>query len=62
MRFLRRNEVEIRTGLSRSSIYSHMSKGTFPKSIKIGIRAVGWVEGDIDHWMQARISGDDHCR
>ncbi len=55
MRFLRRKDVEKRTGLSRSSIYDHMSKGNFPQNFKVGHRAVAWLEEDIDKWMQSRI-------
>ena len=56
MTFIRRKEVERRTGLSRSSIYEHMSQGTFPKNFKVGLRAVAWLEQDIDEWMQSRMS------
>lgn len=44
--------VKARTGLSRSSIYLKISKGTFPKQIHIGIRAVGWLESDINDFIQ----------
>lgn len=56
MKFIRRKEVENRTGLSRSSIYKRMSEGTFPKQQKIGQRAVAWVEDDINKWMCSCIS------
>jgi prophage regulatory protein len=52
---LRRPSVQSRTGLSRSSIYLNISKGTFPKPIHLGARAVGWLESDIDNWIDARI-------
>ena len=52
---LRRKTVQSRTGLSRSSIYLGISKGTFPKPINLGARAVGWLESDIDNWIDARI-------
>lgn len=48
---LRRPDVESRTGLSRSSIYDGMSKGTFPQAVKLGVRAVGWRESDIINWL-----------
>ncbi len=48
---LRRPDVESRTGLSRSSIYDGMSKGTFPQAVKLGVRAVGWRESDITNWL-----------
>jgi prophage regulatory protein len=52
---LRRPSVQSRTGLSRSSIYLGISKGTFPKPINLGARSVGWLESDIDNWIDARI-------
>ena len=51
IRFLRRPEVEARTGLSRSTIYSAMDRGTFPRPRRIGKRAVAWREGDIERWL-----------
>jgi len=56
---LRRNGVEIKTGLSRSSIYLGMQKGTFPKPISLGPRAVGWLEDEIDEWVLSRIEDRD---
>jgi len=32
-----------------------MAAGTFPKNIKLGPRAVGWLETEIDDWLQSRI-------
>lgn len=53
---LRRKQVENRTGLSRSTIYLRISKGTFPKPIDLGGgRAVGWIEAEIDAWLKSRI-------
>jgi len=51
---LRRPEVERITGLGRSTIYDWMSKGTFPKPVKLGSRAVGWRERDIAAWLDTR--------
>jgi len=51
---LRRPAVEVKTGLSRSTIYVMMAEGEFPKSLKLGKRAVGWLETDIDAWLNAR--------
>jgi prophage regulatory protein len=52
---LRLPAVKLRTGLSRSSIYLQISGGQFPKPIKLGARAVGWVEADIDEWLSRQI-------
>ncbi len=54
-RFLRLKEVIERTGRSRSSIYLDMDLGRFPMSVKLGARSIGWLESDIDAWIQERI-------
>jgi prophage regulatory protein len=54
-KILRRREVEHRTGLSRSTLYSRIQEGTFPRPISLGTRAVGWVEREIDDWLTACI-------
>jgi prophage regulatory protein len=48
-------EVKNKTGLSRSSIYLRMSKMQFPQSISLGGRAVGWLEEDIEQWLEQCI-------
>jgi prophage regulatory protein len=48
---LRRKQVEKRTGLSRSTIYLRIQKGTFPRPINLGTRAVGWLENEIEAWL-----------
>ena len=53
--FLRIANVMVRTGLSRSSIYLGINKGTFPKAISIGSRSVAWLESDVDAWVQTQI-------
>lgn len=55
-RFLRLTDVKERTGLSRSTIYLEISKGTFPRNVSLGSRCVGWLESEIDAWMQTRIN------
>jgi prophage regulatory protein len=52
---LRRKQVEKRTGLSRSTIYLRIQEGTFPRPIKLGARAVGWLENEIEAWLAARL-------
>jgi prophage regulatory protein len=52
---LRLPAVKARTGLSRSTIYLRVSEGTFPKPVSLGGRAVGWVEAEIQHWLEQQI-------
>jgi prophage regulatory protein len=56
-RMLRRKEVELITGRSRSAIYEGIATGTFPKPIKIGARAVAWPESVIREWINERVEG-----
>ena len=56
IRFLRLPEVEARTGLARATIYARMAAGTFPQSVSLGGRAVGWIESEIEEWSRNRIA------
>lgn len=62
---LRRKQVEVRTGLSRSTIYAkfrHNPKRpsdfdpTFPAPVSVGAKAVGWIEAEIDAWLTAQVA------
>jgi prophage regulatory protein len=55
IRILRRKQVELRTGLPRSTIYEKMSNGDFPKPIDLGQRAVGWIEAEVDAWLTSQV-------
>ena len=52
---LRLPTVKAITGLSRSTIYLRMSEGTFPEKISLGSRAVGWLETEVQDWLDERI-------
>lgn len=54
-KILKLPEVKARTGLSRSSVYQKIAEGTFPAQISLGPRAVGFIESEINDWIQARI-------
>ena len=54
--FIRLKKVESKTGLKKSMVYDLMSRGEFPKSIKIGERAVAWIESEIDAINAARMA------
>lgn len=44
------------TGRSRSSIYADP---TFPRPVKIGHRAVAWVENEVREWVEQRVRQRD---
>jgi len=56
---LRLPTVQARTGLSRSTIYLRISEGRFPKPVSLGGRSVGWVEAEINAWLNRQI---EHSR
>ncbi len=52
---LRLPAVMARTGLSRSTIYLRISEGRFPVSVPLGGRAIGWIEAEIQEWLEEQI-------
>ncbi|WP_339434424.1 AlpA family transcriptional regulator [Pseudomonas orientalis] len=59
MRIIRLKDVMNSTGLARSTIYKYIDEGTFPKSVSLGDRSVGWVEGEVHEWILSRIEARD---
>ena len=55
-RILRLPDVKTRTGLSRSTVYALIKDKRFPKYINLGDRSVGWVESEIEAWIESRIN------
>ena len=55
-RILRLAQVRDVTGLGRSCIYQLQAQNEFPRRIKIGARAVGWIESEVQQWVAKRIS------
>lgn len=60
-RVLRLNDVKSKTGLSRSSIYLYIKEGCFPTGVKLGQRSVGWLESDIQAWIESRKGAQHHA-
>jgi prophage regulatory protein len=52
---LRLPAVKARTGLPRSTIYVRIAQGEFPSPVRLGPRTVGWLESEVEDWLQARI-------
>lgn len=45
-----------KTGLSRSTIYSLIKAGDFPKQIHLSPRTMGFLESEIDAWIASRVA------
>ena len=53
-RLLTLREVIAITALSRSAVYAMMAESRFPKPIRIGSRAVRWVEQELLDFIASR--------
>lgn len=53
---IRLSEVQRRTGYSKAWLYRLMSEKRFPLPVKIGSRAIAFIESEIDAWIQERIN------
>ena len=61
-RILRLKTVLDQTGLCRSTLYRKMANGTFPKSIQLSTRCVGWRASAVEAWLRNPMfyHVDDH--
>lgn len=62
LKIIRIKQLVERVGISRSNIYDRLSPRSprydmaFPRPIKIGVSAVGWLEFEVDEWIRERIA------
>jgi len=56
---IRLPEVQRRTGYSKAWIYRLLKENRFPQSVKIGSRAIAFVESEVDEWINQRIEERD---
>ncbi len=56
---LKLSDVKKKTGLSRSTIYERMDEGTFPRQVQLGLRAVGWLESEVEEWLENLVTKRD---
>ena len=56
-RILRLPAVIEKIGKTRSPIYADIATGLFPRPVKLGPRAAGWPESEIEEVISARIAG-----
>ncbi len=55
-KLLRPSEVSSRIGVSRATVYRFVAAGRIPPPVKIGIRASGFPESEINAFIADRIS------
>jgi prophage regulatory protein len=56
IKILRLPQVCEVTGLCRSMIYQLEADLRFPQRVKIGVRAVGWLDKEVNAWLSRRIA------
>jgi len=55
LQILKVGEVERKVKLDRTSIYRMVKRGDFPLMIKLGERSSGWIESEVEQWLEDRI-------
>ena len=53
-RLLRLREVVSIVGVSRATLYEMIRRGEFPAPVRIGARAVGWRQSEVQRWLASR--------
>ncbi|MGF6766024.1 prophage regulatory protein [Paraburkholderia sp. GAS33] len=60
-KILRLKALKLKTGISGSSVYNKTNPRskyydpTFPKPVRLGASSVGWLESEVDAWLEAQI-------
>jgi prophage regulatory protein len=53
-RIIKLPEVLRKTGLGRSLILKLSGIGEFPRKIKLTAKSIGWLESEVDEWIEER--------
>lgn len=54
-KILRLREVLALIGVSKTTMYRWIGANQFPKPINLSSSSVGWLEADIEDWIQSKI-------
>ena len=55
MKLLRAAQVVEKVGFSKNTLYRQIKAGKFPVQIQITENRTGWLESEIDAWIQERV-------
>lgn len=53
MKIIRPNELAKMLSVSKVTLWRMENRGEIPPRIKISKRAVGWLESDIEEWLNS---------
>ena len=55
-RIIRAPELKKRVGLSLVTVWRMEKAGTFPKRLRLGGNSSGWLEHEVDAWIEERAA------
>ncbi|MBU7436183.1 MULTISPECIES: helix-turn-helix transcriptional regulator [Paraburkholderia] len=61
-KILRMKQLVLMVGLGKSTVYDYLNPKsprhdpTFPKPVKLGASAVGWIDHEVTAWLESRIA------
>lgn len=58
LRLISLAEVRMRVGLGKTTIYTRVAAGTFPKPVSLGTTS-RWVDSEVTAWIAAQIATRD---
>lgn len=61
-RFYRLPHLKQYLGVSGSSIWAWVKKGTFPKPIKLSENCTAWNAADVERWSAERIAASQPAK
>jgi prophage regulatory protein len=53
---LRLPQVMARVGLKQTRLYQLVGDGEFPAPVRLGDRAIAWVEEEVDEWIRKKAA------
>ena len=62
LKFMRRREVESRTGLPTSSLYDLIMRGQLPRPFALSANRVAWLETEVNDWQVERLKARTAAR
>ena len=55
-RFIRKPELRLITGLSDTTIWRLEQAGEFPKRVRLGGSACGWLQSEVNAWRDQKAA------
>jgi prophage regulatory protein len=55
-KIMRKPDIHQATGLSDSTVRRLEMEGRFPRRVKLSSQAVGWIEGEVQNWIEQKAS------